>query len=321
MSHSAVPLYGPTVSKVAYLILVHHQVAHFSRLVRMLNCEWAHFFVHVDKAADLAAFKKAVPESHNVSYLTGNRRIKVFWGGYSMIQATLNLLESAVDSGCSFKRYCLLSGSDFPVKKIEHIRNSFSSDKEFIRIDRGINASQPDFIFKYVARYHFIDNYLLNLKTAPFQGLHQLSNRLLDVIPKRLYAKIPLYHGSQWWSLTDQCIKYVLDFVRNNQDYVSFHKHSLLPDEIFFHSIVRSSPFAHKITHDFERVASLEEYAASNEYGCHYIDWQTLGEVPKVLDLTDLNALLATSALFARKFQEQQSAPLISRLEKLILQQ
>jgi hypothetical protein len=40
--------------------------------------------------------------------------------------------------------------------------------------------------------------------------------------------------------------------------------------------------------------------------------------MPKVLDLEDLDRLLHSKSLFARKVNEQQSAELIARLENLL---
>jgi hypothetical protein len=65
--------------------------------------------------------------------------VKVYWRGYSIIIATLNLLRAAMDWGVDFTRYCLLSGSDFPLKKNSHIEEVFSTSTEFLRVDRKLN--------------------------------------------------------------------------------------------------------------------------------------------------------------------------------------
>ena len=111
-------------------------------------------------------------------------------------------------------------------------------------------------------------------------------------------------HGCQWWSLTKGCIGYVTNFVGRNRDYTDFHTYTLCPDEIFFHSIVKNSPFSAKITHDFETARHLDAFFALNEHGCHYVDWTSEGVLlPKVLDEADLDRLLNSQAHFARKFR------------------
>jgi len=109
-------------------------------------------------------------------------------------------------------------------------------------------------------------------------------------------------------------------FLSAHAEYEAFFRQALCPDEIFFHSIVKDSPFASRITHDFETAADAEEFSLSNEHGCHYIDWNAKGEdrLPKVLDLADLDRLQTSEALFARKFQQERSAALVSRLDRTL---
>jgi hypothetical protein len=130
---------------------------------------------------------------------------------------------------------------------------------------------------------------------------------------------VPLYQGSQWWALTDACVRHILTFVEAHGDYVAFHQFTGVPDETFFHSIVMQSPFAARISHDFEVAASPRDPGAANEHGCHYIDWDTPDRAePKVLDLSDAAPLFRSRALFARKFAEGRSNALRQRLEEHI---
>jgi len=284
--------------RVAYLIIAHHQPSHLAKLINALNCEWAYFFIHIDKKANLEDFKKIVHVNENVIFLEDEQRIKIYWGGFNMVTTILNLLGTAVNFGKHFHRYCLLSGSDFPIKNLEFIKKQFIIDREFIRIDRRLGSS--DTHKHCVEHYHFMDTDKPNV----------------DKINKREeYNKITLYHGSQWWSLTEPCITYILEFLQKNPDYIDFHKYTFCPDEIFFHSIVKDSPFAINITHDFETTSSINDYLALNEHGCHYIDWNITGvSLPKVLDINDIDYLINSNTCFARKFDENKSADLINNL-------
>jgi hypothetical protein len=105
----------------------------------------------------------------------------------------------------------------------------------------------------------------------------------------------------------------------SNHEYTSFFRHTLCPDEIFFHSVVKQSPFASRITHDFETASNQTDYFLSNEHGCHYIDWNApSGTLPKVLDLQDLDEVLRCQCLFARKFDEQRSGARVAWLENML---
>lgn len=295
--------------KVAYLIIAHNQPTLVSSLVRSLACDWAWFFIHVDAKAEIAPFQRLVEGCPNVMFLEGESRVKVYWGGFSQVQTTLNLLATAEAFAGGFSRYCLLSGSDFPIKPLAVIRQRLESDREFMRVDRrveqpGVSADRHS---QDARRYFFMD--------LPLPRL--IKRRLLSGwIPRRLYSGIPLYHGAQWWSLSGGCVRYIMQFVHDNPSYPAFCRHLLSADEIFFHSIVKQSPFAGRITHDFERASDLPAFYASNDHGCHYIDWNArLKVLPKTLSREDLPALDRSSALFARKFDAVQSLELLQLLE------
>ena len=307
---------------IAYLILAHYQPEHVARLVRALRFEGAWFFLHIDGKSDLRRFEELIPESQNIVYLRGRERVKVYWCGYSQIRATLNLLRSARASGTAFHRYCLLSGSDFPIRSNAQIADQLRSDAEFLRIDRRLDLTAPSSHIGWVGRTYLFDNRFLNPRTAPSHRLRAVVERLIATLPRRRYDRIPLYHGAQWWALTSGCITHVLEFLERNRDYMAFHRHTRCPEEIFFQSIVKSSPFAAKITDDFETAQSMEAYWQSNVHGCHYIDWNAVGvSLPKVLGPSDLDAMISSGALFARKFEGDGSRALRDQLEGMLAEE
>jgi hypothetical protein len=305
--------------RIAYLILAHHQPAHLARLVRALSGERSWFFVHVDKKADLGQFETLVPDGrHNVTFLRGAARVKVFWGGFSQVPATLNLLQAARASGVDFSRFCLLSGSDFPVRSNSQIAQRFCSEEEFLRVDRRLDLTDSNSHTANVSRFHLLDNSFLNPRTARSQRVCRLADEVLRRLPRPTYTRISLYHGAQWWALTRGCVEHIVEFLQSNPDYARFHRYTLSACEIFFHSIVKSSPFAGKTTHDFERAPSLDLDQQTNLHGCHYIDWNAVGvPLPKVLGPADLDAMLASGALFARKFEGDSSAEVVGQLERI----
>ena len=284
---------------VAYLIAVHDQPDYLTRLVQALDCSWAHFFIHVDRKADVAVFRRAVPNSANIIFVPEPERVAVYWGGFSQVQASLNLINAAHTAEVPFARYCLLSGADFPIKKQDRIQQVLSTSTEFISIDRKLEkgAVPKSSLTKNIQRFYWRD------QPNSFQ-------RLADgLIPRRDSSLLPVYHGSQWWVLTCNCIAFIQDFLADRPSYTDFFKYTNCPVEMFFHSIVKASPFAASISQDFECVATTGSAIkqSPNVYGAHYIDWSTRARSPKTLDLADLDALNQSQALFARKFMKGHS--------------
>jgi glycosyltransferase involved in cell wall biosynthesis len=272
--------------KLAYLIVAHHQPEHSSRLIRALNQEDSYFFIHIDAKADLHSFQTVVPQFDNVTFVPN--RVLVEWGGFSVVQAVLNLIQAAVTSGHPFSYYTLLSGSDYPIKHKQAIGNRFRNSKcQYMRIDRRLTTDPEDTHARFV-------------KNLP-QG--------------RYFGDMTPYQGSMYWSLTDDCIRFTLDFINSNPGYLDIHHHMPIPDEVFFHTLVKHSSFAEVITHDF----SVGCYPDHTHHANHFIDWAGLRKRDYlVLDERDFDDLLASDALFARKFDRLKSSKLLDLLDTYV---
>lgn len=289
--------------RTAAMIMAHDRPDHLARLVHRLNGDWIGVFIHVDAKVAIDPFRALIPECGRVRFLQGHARMAVNWGGFSSVEATLHLLRAALNAPGGFDRFCLLSGSDFPIRSAKQIHTGFATNRQFIRIDRRLDDSDDNSHCRYVRYEHFPDGAAKD--RAPQQR-------------RKVYDKIGLYHGSQWWALTEACVGYIMDYVERNPDYAAFHRNTLLSDEIFFHSIVKSSPYAAFVSHDFEKASDLEAFFALNEHGCHYIDWNSRGvRLPKVLDEEDFGRLIRSNAFFARKFRDA-SEQLLERIEDVI---
>lgn len=280
----APPIIRTVPGKLAYLIVAHHQPNHLARLIQALDDEHSYFFIHIDEKVSLAPFQAAVGQRDNLVFLPN--RVNIQWATFSIVQAMLNLLQTAVASGHLFTYYTVLSGNDYPIKhKQEIYRQLQASDCQFLRIDRKLTDEPTN------SHRHFI-------KDLP-QG--------------RYFGDLTPYHGSMYWSLTADCIRFVLNFVANNPDYVAIHQHVFAPDEVFFHTLVKHSPFAGAITHDF----SDGSYPDHVHHGNHFIDWSGRRKRARLtLDEADFDDLLASPALFARKFNQQTSSKLLDLLDQ-----
>ncbi len=303
--------------KIAYLLLIHQRPRHFARMLRALDDDGVHFFVHIDAKSDISPFRKAAAEYTNVTFLESPERVLVFWSGFSTITAILNLLRAAHRTHPSFVRYALLSGADFPIKPNDQIREALRSDIEFIRADHRIDPQIDDRHSRRIRYLHLYDRPLFNPKTSRHPRFATLSGRLLRLLPQRSLPSIPLYQGSAWWALTAPCVEFILRYVEDNPAYSNFFRYVSTPDEVFFHSIVFHSPFRPKVSHDVESVSDpFHDRFDGDDHASHFIDWKTPGiELPKILDLSDMDRIRKSKALFARKFRSPRSDSLIREIQ------
>ena len=160
--------------------------------------------------------------------------------------------------------------------------------------------------------------------------------RLQPFMPKK---RFPLgmtpWGGSQWWTMTHDCVSYVLDFVGANESFVRFYRTAYAPDEGFFQTIIMNSDFAGRAAHydlyqrwrtdvrpwtPADRQLEKERMLPEGTFNLRYVDWSGdfdgLREAPAVLDMRDFEALSRSDCLFARKFDERRSEALLERIDQ-----
>lgn len=82
--------------KHGFLILLHNNYKQVRKLIGLLDNKNSYIFLHIDKKSNLS--DKDVDQFINAAHLAHIifvDRVSVQWGGYSLVQATLNLLKKA----------------------------------------------------------------------------------------------------------------------------------------------------------------------------------------------------------------------------------
>ena len=264
---------------INYLILAHHNYEHITRLIGSLNAPGTNFFVHIDKRNGV-----------NYSNLAANvfviqERVKVNWGCYSMVEATLRLIRMAV-SVRPADYYVLLSGADYPIRSNEYIERVLSTGHEFI------DLKQAPFPRKPMSRFTF---YFIEYNKKK-KNLQWVFFRSFEAIMRKLGIRrkvpFPVFAGSQWWALTGSCINYILDTLSDSQ-YIPFFKYSLIPDEAFFHTIIGNSPFLDQVANSLTFTHWTEKYSPLMINEEHLEIFKRLKEEPD-----------AEPQVFARKFDK-----------------
>ena len=230
--------------KIAYLILAHDNPAHLGRLLRALREDWTEAFVHIDRKSGMDGFRalQVLPGTTIIE-----DRVSICWGGYSMVQAALNLVHAAAASRPEPDWYVLLSGADYPIRSNDAI-HAFLAESQAEHISCDVMPGRDG------------RKFLSRLETFRFEGalghpklrrviLHQ-TNRLLRHYKRDYRAALgdmTPYCGGQWWALSRDAMAYILDFIGSNRRFVDFYKHAHIPDEMFFQTILGNSLFASRI--------------------------------------------------------------------------
>lgn len=261
--------------KICFLIFVHKNISQVEKLINYLKTDFD-LYVHIDKKSNF--------EIENEKNLHIYKKFKVYHGGISQVTTTLFLLEEA--SKNNYDRYIFISGQDLPLKTNKEIKEFFENhaDKEYISYE---NIYENKLLYEEMK---------FRISGYNFGKLYRkiLSRKIREIISNLPFLKreMPknLYFGSSWWNLTNDAVKYILGFIKNNPKYLNIFKHTWGCDEVFFQSILMGSDFKLKCVNDCLR----------------YIIWG-IG-VPITFEKKDYGILKEakkTDFLFARKFDEK----------------
>lgn len=216
--------------KICYLILAHNNFLHLNRLTEALNDKDVTFYIHIDKKVT----ETYSPVQVNVTIIP--QRVDIHWGDYTMIEATLHLMKYAKQHVQDADYFILISGVDYPIRSKGFLNELLEQKKEYIDI-----APLP-VPYKPMERFEY---YYFNYDRRTMKHYNPLF--LLEVLAKKFKIKrkipFPIYVGTQWFALTRKCVSYILDTVDKDKRYEKFFRHSLVPDEAFFQTIIGNSPF------------------------------------------------------------------------------
>lgn len=277
--------------KHAYLIMAHTNFPQLQILINLLDHPNNDIYLHVDKRS--VDFR---PEMIRVSAsnLTIIDPIRITWGGHSQIQCELNLLKASAPN--HYRYYHLISGIDLPLKSQDEIHEFFEAHypENFINFHAPSNESKS-FLYR-IEQYHIFQD-LMGRNKGLVPGLLRRANNGFISLQKQVGFRrkqyIPPYKGTNWFSITDELVQYVLsqEALIKKQFY-----YSSCADEVFLHSVAMASPCRDTIVDDCLRA----------------IDWDR-GD-PYIFRQEDVDNLLVSPNLFGRKFDTQVDAQAIDKI-------
>lgn len=279
--------------KIAYLILAHKNPRQLSRLCRRLDNPSDNIFIHIDRKSELNQFTNIV-KGERIFFVPN--RVDVNWGGFSIVRATLNLIEYATNYSYH-DYYCLMSGQDYPLKPISEFRRKLEMGRSEYISCGDPEKHWPGAVVRY-KRYYFSER--RDLLTRAFQ-------RFLNIFLKdrRMYNNLIPYVGSAWWCLTSDCINYIKSYLKENPRILNFFSHTRVSDEMFFQTIIMNSHFKNKVISDDFRHVHFEPRTD------HPIVWKS----------GDFERLIQSEKFFARKFDENIDARILDKLDRFIKKQ
>jgi hypothetical protein len=228
--------------------------------------------------------------------------LQVCWGGFSVVDATIRLMESALRYD-TVTHLVLLSGACYPIRPVGDLVTVLDEDpdREHIRY-LAVDAS-TEHLHLDLRRRWFFD---LDRRRGGRPTRRLASAVCRRALPPRKTAPdgVTAYYGSQWWALTRGCAHHVVEAYHRERSLVAYHRKSLAPDELFIQTVVANSPFAaseHRIAYNGRR--TYENCALHLIYPSrHTVLDRRRGLTPGIVeDSVDLELLRDSGKFFVRK--------------------
>lgn len=284
--------------------MAHNNIEQLQFLVSALDAPFNDIYVHFDKSSKEAGALKSLKTQY--SELKIFCEFNVHWGSYSIVETEMFLFKQASQTRHSY--YHLLSGSDFPIKPLKSIYDFFEANhKEFVLFSHE-KMQKADYrridykhicVEKFRTRKYKLENRMIDL----IDDIGVFAQKVLRIRQKRVY---PSYQkGSQWVSLTEDFVKYLL--TQEDKIRAAFCA-AFVPDEMFVQTVLINSSYQNQIynTHEYNQPIQ----------NMRLIDWKR-GK-PYTFTLSDLEDLLNSECMFARKFDAKLDSRILLELNKQI---
>lgn len=256
----------------AFLILTHKPIAHIYKFAKhYTDCN---FYIHVDKKSDITQINTS--DQANVFFLPNTERIDITWAGFSMVQATINLIKFAMNHSIENNFFHLISGDDVILSAFDELY----FDPEQIYMECYESSRH-----RYRVRF--------NTPHADTKHQRKIYGKALTVLYKILDRIIPsdekCLFGSQWFSIGRKNLEIMMFSI--DKDYINSFSRKLCPDEHFFQYLVKKNNLMDKLSID-----------SNKRFIVFDPDYQH-GSSPIFLDLETLKVNNESSYWFSRKVQ------------------
>mmetsp|Transcript_61938 Transcript_61938/g.182977 ORF Transcript_61938/g.182977 Transcript_61938/m.182977 type:complete len:684 (-) Transcript_61938:971-3022(-) len=298
---------NPDDLRLLYAILTHDDANATTRLIEALYEPGHVFVVHVDgkERSDPVhdVIKAYASGRDHVHVLDHPHRVRVNWGGFSMVNATLQILHYAfalegssnLAGPLTFHKLVHMASTSYPIASNTEIRNRLAS--------YPLDANMVHVVFKPTRPVPSAWNYFVECDDA-LRRIYRLTPLTED------NYGIDVYTSSQWFIISREFAEYIAVAKPGTlvRDFLEYAKYAVVADESFFGTVLRHSSFCTKHHNDnflhlqFDRWENELDSDVRDERKCVMPDPNHCGRSPTTMTIDYLPALELSGALFARKF-------------------
>lgn len=230
-------------------------------------------------------------------------RFSSIWGGASLLTMLLQCMDDLLKSSFKWDFVINLSESDFPVKKLEKL-------EEFLLANRNRNF----------VKSHGRETQRFIQKQGLDKTFVECDTHMWRIGDRKLPTGIQIDGGSDWVALSRPFVEYVIRNKETNEllrGLLVIFRHTLLPAESFFHTVLRNSQFCGTYVDNNLHVTNWKRKLGCKCQYKHVVDW--CGCSPNDFKPDDWSRLQNTEnkmLFFARKFEPIINQAVLLKLEE-----
>jgi len=223
--------------KISFALVAHGNFVFAARLIRIITSQGHSIAVHYDLKSPGNSYGQLTDKFAANNRVRFAKRVEVGWGQWGVVQATLNCLDEIDEAAWEPDYVYLISGADYPIRASRQLVDFLTHNcgDEFIE-------SVPSDTVKWVKtgpqreryQYHWPFNWRERPHLTEFVFKAQRTLRL----NRKFVDGMTPWIGSQWWTLSWPTLQKIRSLARDPK-LIKFFKTVLVPDELFFQTLVR----------------------------------------------------------------------------------
>jgi len=301
-----VPRGEPETINLLFGVLIHENPSQAIRLIKALQHPLHSFVVHVDykeTSEETYATVKKFSEEHSNIHIMDQNRVSISWGGWNVVQATLNIMKHALELNLPFDWFINLSGYSYPLTSSLILREElakYPSNANFMEI-------RPSKFDPSIRAWHYFE---------------ECDDKLHRITRLAKPHDIAMAVGSQWFTVSRDFVEYVGKEVGFAGRYKVYAQHLVVADENYFQTVLTNSPMCEShVNENFHHIQFDEwEHAKDNPNPskCLQPNPKHCGRSPATITIDYIPVLEHSNALFARKFDERVDSKILDYLDDQI---
>lgn len=290
--------------RIAFLLTLNGRaLRQVHRLLRALYAPQHVYYIHVDARQDYLYRKLLELEPKFPNIRLARKRFSTIWGGASLLTMLLQCMQDLLKSSWQWDFVINLSESDFPVKTLDKL-------VDFLSANRGRNF----------VKGHGRETQRFIQKQGLDKTFVECDTHMWRIGDRKLPSGIQVDGGSDWVALSRPFVNYVTHPKKEDkllQELLRLFRHTLLPAESFFHTVLRNTQHCHSYVDNNLHVTNWKRKQGCKCQYKHVVDW--CGCSPNDFKPEDWARLQATeqkSLFFARKFEPIINQAVLLQLEE-----